>query len=29
MNKKMRELLNKIAQKRMMARDFMDGETKT
>lgn len=28
MNKKMRELLNKIAQKRMMARDFMDGENK-
>lgn len=24
----MRELLNKIAQKRMMARDFMDGENK-
>lgn len=28
MNKKMRELLNKIAQKRMNARDFMDGENK-
>ncbi len=28
MNKKMRELLNKIAQKRMSARDFMDGENK-
>ena len=28
MNRKMRELLNKIAQKRMMARDFMDGENK-
>lgn len=28
MNKKMRELLNKIAQKRMMARDYMDGENK-
>lgn len=28
MNKKMRELLNKIAQKRMNARDFMDGEDK-
>ena len=28
MNKKMRELLNKIAQKRMNARDCMDGENK-
>ena len=29
MNKKMRELLNKIAQKRMMAKGFMeDGENK-
>lgn len=28
MNKKMRELLNKIAEKRMSARDFMDGENK-
>ena len=28
MNKKMRELLAKIAQKRMNARDCMDGENK-
>lgn len=28
MNKKMRELLNKIVQKRMNARDYMDGENK-